>query len=551
MKLKYKLALVSIVSIVFFFLINMYIQKSYILPTYKRIEHSEAGTVMCQAMEAINNEVRLIHSLTKELVLIKLNKKFTSPFLKYSNLNFILVYDQSKKIKFSHIVIKDAETKQKINLQLLQKFLAKKLLDQNKKYYSGLLNSPFGVLALSSAPKFNIDGKKTISSDTLIIGKILNTRDNFRITKNNFTSIYPISDNSLKQNSALRKIIDTTKMNKGISYVKSSNDDDFITCYAVIKNLFKKPAFAVLVKHPRIIYQDAYSTLVYALWFLVVFGIILIFITIDIIQFIVVKPISKLTKSTIQIRESGDLSLRTEFKHRNDEIGYLSSEFNILLSQLQHHIEDMEEIIERQTREIRLTREDTIFRLSMAIESKEFQTGKHITRVSKMAKLLAEKMELPKKKCETISIAGTMHDIGKIGLPEWLLVKSDKYTDKEYNTMKSHTKIGAGIFANGNSDLQKTAYEIALYHHEHWDGTGYPEELKGENIPISARITTIVDIFDALLTKRSYKGEHSPDETIQYIKDNSGKIFDPELAKIFIENIQEFIELRNKYPDQI
>ena len=354
-----------------------------------------------------------------------------------------------------------------------------------------------------------------------------------------------------KQLPLTQKVINSIIKTSSIYFYKSTQDSNFSSSYRAVKDINNKPVFLLAASLSRNIYLEAHCMVDSALYVMILFGVLLIFLTTNIIQYIVVKPLSKLTKSTIKIRHSKNLKLRTKFHFRNDEIGILSSEFNNLLKQIQHHIEDMEEIIEEKTIEIRSTREDTIFRLSMAIDDKDAGTGKHMKRVRQMILLLGEKMKFNRTKCEMYSIACSLHDIGKIGVPEYILGKTGKYTKDEYEAMKTHTIIGGKIFSGSNSELVITAREIALYHHEHWDGSGYPEGLKGDTIPLPARMMTIIDVFNGMLSKRTYKNSILLEEVIKHFKENSGKIFDPDILKVFLENIDYFVEIREKYPDKL
>ena len=278
------------------------------------------------------------------------------------------------------------------------------------------------------------------------------------------------------------------------------------------------------------VYKEAYSIIDFSVYALIILGVILIFITVFIINAFVVVPIRSLTNSAIDIRKSEDLGLRTKLDKRKDEVGILAKEFNLLLEQIEQYIEN-----------VRITREDTIFRISIAIDSSDVYGGSHISRVSKMAKKLAGIIGLDKKIIEIIGVASTMHDIGKIGVPESVLANSGEYTDDEYEMSKSHTVIGGKIFSKGGSELVKTARDIALYHHERWDGSGYPEGLKGEEIPISARITSIVDVFDALLAEKPYKKAFSQEEAFNFIENNKKIMFDPEIADAFLEHKERFL----------
>lgn len=178
--------------------------------------------------------------------------------------------------------------------------------------------------------------------------------------------------------------------------------------------------------------------------------------------------------------------------------------------------------------------------LSKSLEKKDPYTAGHGEKVSEIAVKIAEKFGLPKRDIELIKTAGLLHDIGKIGVPELIILKKGKLTEEEYMIMKEHPKKGFEILKQIN-EFENTVAKWVLYHHERWDGNGYPEGLKGEEIPIQARILTIADVYHALISDRPYRAALSKEEALKIIKQESGKLFDPQLAKILIELVREGI----------
>jgi putative two-component system response regulator len=187
---------------------------------------------------------------------------------------------------------------------------------------------------------------------------------------------------------------------------------------------------------------------------------------------------------------------------------------------------------------------DTVNRLARAAEYKDGETGGHITRMSRYSALLAEKAGLSPTQVRRILYASPMHDVGKIGIPEAILLKPGRLTQSEFETMKTHTQIGADILEGSRSDILKTAAEIALLHHEQWDGLGYPRGLSGDEIPIACRIVTVADTFDVLMSKRPYKDAYPVDVTLAIMKRLRGKVFDPDLTDLFIANLGEVLAIR-------
>ena len=201
------------------------------------------------------------------------------------------------------------------------------------------------------------------------------------------------------------------------------------------------------------------------------------------------------------------------------------------------------------TEEIRQTQLEVIQRLGSAGEFRDNETGAHVKRMSHVCSLLSEKLGHEKNFSEVLLYASTMHDIGKIGIPDAILLKPGKLNSEEWQIMKQHPQIGAQIIGNHSSKLLTLAREIALYHHEKWDGTGYPHEIAGEEIPIVARIAAISDVFDALISVRPYKQAWSVEDAIALLQEESGKHFEPILVKLFIENLPQIIAIKERYRD--
>jgi putative two-component system response regulator len=177
---------------------------------------------------------------------------------------------------------------------------------------------------------------------------------------------------------------------------------------------------------------------------------------------------------------------------------------------------------------------DTIIRLSRAAEYKDEDTGSHIERMSRYTAFVAERMGLPDAYVESILYAASMHDIGKIGIPDSILLKPGKLTPEEWEIMKQHTVMGAKILDGAEAEVVKMGSVIALSHHEKWNGTGYPFGFKGEEIPLSGRIASIADVFDSLTSKRVYRADDfSPNETLRIIEQSVGIQFDPAVFTAF------------------
>jgi len=199
--------------------------------------------------------------------------------------------------------------------------------------------------------------------------------------------------------------------------------------------------------------------------------------------------------------------------------------------------------------ELKNTQKDLIYRMSELTETRSKETGFHVRRVAKYSELLAKYSQLNPEEIKNLTLASPMHDIGKVGIPDHILHKPTKLTPDEWEVMKSHTTIGYNLFQDSDKPLLKAAAIIAHQHHEKYDGSGYPQGLKGDEIHIYARITALADTFDALNSKRSYKEAWSDEDIFNYIKQESGKHFDPKLITIFFEHLDEFLEIRKHYKD--
>ena len=189
---------------------------------------------------------------------------------------------------------------------------------------------------------------------------------------------------------------------------------------------------------------------------------------------------------------------------------------------------------------------DTIHRLALAAEYKDEDTGDHIKRMSRYCSLIAEKLDLPSKEVQNILYASPMHDVGKIGIPDSILIKPGKLTKEEFEIMKTHSIIGANILAYSESEIIQFAEQIALSHHEKWNGKGYPQGLSGDKIPLSGRIVGLADVFDALTSKRPYKDPFPVEKAIDIIKQERGEHFDPDVVDVFLENIDEILKIKEE-----
>lgn len=222
---------------------------------------------------------------------------------------------------------------------------------------------------------------------------------------------------------------------------------------------------------------------------------------------------------------------------------------NELMVRLKRVLNERELLAERNQafKEIKDAYLDTVNRLVLAAEYKDEDTGDHILRMSRYSTLLAEKRGMSAEDVQLMLYASPMHDIGKIGIPDSILLKKGKLTDEEFNIMKTHTSIGGTILANSKSKILHSAEIIALTHHEKWNGKGYPKGLAKDDIPLSGRIVALVDTFDALTSRRPYKDPYPVKVACDIISKEREQHFDPEIVDLFMDNLDKFLEIKEEY----
>ena len=210
---------------------------------------------------------------------------------------------------------------------------------------------------------------------------------------------------------------------------------------------------------------------------------------------------------------------------------------------------ELERMVAQRTAELVATRQQIIRRLGRAAEFKDNETGNHVVRMSHIARLVAQQAGLGPEAVQLVFQTAAMHDLGKIGVPDRILLKPGPLTEDEWVLMRQHAQIGADIIGRHENELLATARAIALTHHEKWDGTGYPQGLKGEQIPLNGRIVAIADVFDALMTRRPYKPALPAAESLAIMAEQKGKHFDPMLLECFFQQQFEILKVMELYSD--
>lgn len=241
------------------------------------------------------------------------------------------------------------------------------------------------------------------------------------------------------------------------------------------------------------------------------------------------KPVDNIE---FQARVRNMLALRASQKRLEDHASWLAEEV----------LKATEEIVSRER--------ETIVRLSRAAEFRDPETGAHILRMAHYAWLIAVRLGLPVPQQQLLLDAAPMHDVGKLGVPDHILLKPARLDAAEFETMKQHPRMGHRILSGSQSPLLQMAADIALHHHEKYDGSGYPQGLRGEAIPLTARIVAVADVFDALTSARPYKPAWEISRAVDFLRDESGRHFDPRCVDAFLDDFDAVLAIRDRYRDE-
>lgn len=223
----------------------------------------------------------------------------------------------------------------------------------------------------------------------------------------------------------------------------------------------------------------------------------------------------------------------------------LGDTISIIIGQMQ-----ADAILQVKQLELSESKKNTIHHLGKASEYRDNETGMHVLRMSHYASIIAKHLGVPAQDREMLTIAAPMHDVGKIGISDAILLKPGRLTTEEFDIMKKHTQIGWQIL-EGDDELMATARDIAISHHERWDGSGYPKGLKYEEISLNGRICCLADVFDALTSKRPYKKAWPIEKAVEVIKQEAGTIFDPTVVEAFMEVLPEILRIKSLFRDEI
>lgn len=234
-----------------------------------------------------------------------------------------------------------------------------------------------------------------------------------------------------------------------------------------------------------------------------------------------------------------DINRQQKIMHRSDK--RQQQEYDELQIRLKE--------VEKLQQEIEETQKEVVFTMGAIGESRSKETGNHVKRVAEYSKLLALYYGLDEREAEMLKQASPMHDIGKVAIPDAILNKPGRFDDEERRIMETHAKLGYDMLKMSHRELLKAAATVAYEHHEKWNGKGYPQGLKAEEIHIYGRITALADVFDALGSDRCYKKAWDDGRIFAFIKEERAEQFDPKLVDIFLEHLDEFLAIREKFKD--
>ncbi len=251
-----------------------------------------------------------------------------------------------------------------------------------------------------------------------------------------------------------------------------------------------------------------------------------------------------------------------EDEHHGLELGavdYITKPVSppIVLARVRTHLalydqtRELERIVGERTAELESTRRQIIYHLGRAAEFKDNETGNHVIRMSHYARLTAHALGLGAASVDLLFHAAPMHDLGKIGIPDHILLKPGKLDDAEWAIMRKHPAMGADILGQDSNPLLQAAYEVALTHHEKWDGSGYPGRLRGEAIPLFGRIVAVADVFDALTSQRPYKPAWTVEAALALIEEGAGTHFDPAVVQAFKVALPDMLVIKARYAEEL
>lgn len=561
MKLKKKFFITFAAAILAYIGAGYFLKYYYMIPSYEEMDRAIAsdGIKRCELglnfisaeMERIvrnfaiwDDTYKYVGGTNESFVKTNLN----SVTFENNDIDFMMIYDINKNLIWGDGLIPHHDKNLHPNLEEMSSSIIKEysnILSTKDtfgvKSYSGLVKVE-GFIAIVGACSIYPTDKKGECRGTFIMVRIIDSK---RVESLSKMLLIDFTMNPLTNERSYALKLD---YGKGFYYIRSVSDQLFET-FSECPDINGNWAFKLKAIVSREIYLKDRSMANLTFYLGLIGGVILIILIGLTVEVMIIGPISKITAHARRIKEKNDYMSVLKLKNK-DEIGELGQEFTLMLRQIKGHSDGLEDMVKEKTEEVHRSRTEMVYRLASAAENRDNATGMHLKRIYEYSKLLAKNCNLSEGYCEIIGLASILHDVGKIGIPDSILLKPGKLTPEEYEVIKGHSTIGANILEHGNSKLMNTSYEIALYHHERYDGTGYPKGLKGEEIPLSARITSIVDVFDALSSKRPYKEPWDIKQIIRYFNEEKSKMFDPQIVNCFLLDIDSFVKIKTDNADK-
>ena len=268
---------------------------------------------------------------------------------------------------------------------------------------------------------------------------------------------------------------------------------------------------------------------------------------------IVLQDISKnIEHQRIVLQRRNELTfLNREIYLKNTELTEARKTLDRIMEEVRGKTHELSYEVHKKNRELHETRLWFINTLARAAEFREHETGGHLYRIGRSSVLIGQKMGLSTHECEILFYASLLHDVGKIGIPDSILIKPAPLTMYEWDVMRTHTTIGGNLLSRHKHQLFEAARDVALCHHEHWDGTGYPAGLSGHEIPLVARICAVADVYDALVSKRIYKPGWTSIDAVKIVVNGSGSQFDPKVVNAFLNVLPEIQKLETHDSEEL
>ncbi len=577
MSLKYRIILLLLVLGLVNTTLDVGISQFILIPEFNELEEKEGEKDVARAMEALEREIYHLKTMSIDWAAWDDSYQFvqdgnpeyvesnlTDSTFKTSNFNLIYIVNMENRVVYGRVF----DNLKEKDIGLLQFPREGQIwAEENRllKVKNQINGSDSGIILVSdlegqeylmmvAAHTILTSDEKGPVKGVIIMGRFITPDREKKLAEisNTDLDIQPLTDDiRLKNKAVLGRISIKTP------YVFEKESDTILKVWGTYQDIHRNPVVLLRVNVPREITRDGYMVVQYAVLSKFVMALFALVILTVWLQKTVINPITVLSNFSNRIIKTRDFSLRTKVSDKKSELSRLGNIINRMVEEIEDLTQNLEEKIRERTAEIESqkflveeTRLEIVERLSKAAEHRDQETGNHLKRVRHYMMLLGEEIRLTKDENDLYSLASVLHDIGKIGIPDNILLKPGKLTDEEWVIMRGHPKLGSQILSNSRTQLLKTSAAIALDHHEKWNGKGYPAGLDGETISYPARMLAVIDVFDALTAKRPYKDPWPIDKALNLIREESGRHFDPELATAFLSiDKEELTQIIKKYPD--